>query len=186
MSTDQLSLYYNNAQKDQTGYTAFHQHFGSDITSASFSFNWSRGCGATQTRAARRYATAQTRNKHWIFMWHHYQSAGEMSCMLLIVASALFICHQLKNTKANVLFRIPIHSNVCQLASYNVHGFWVLQMSIGCWKWIFLDSRLIHTLLLQYLCTLWHCYEVNMKFVESKMLFNLLYIIPDINCWMSL
>ncbi len=31
--------------------------FGSDETSASFAFNWSRGRGATLTRAARRYAS---------------------------------------------------------------------------------------------------------------------------------
>ncbi len=46
-------------------YTAFHQHFGSDFTSAFFAYNWLRGREATQTPAARRYAAAQTRNKHW-------------------------------------------------------------------------------------------------------------------------
>ncbi len=30
--------------------------FGSDVTSATFAFNWSRGRGATLTRATRRYA----------------------------------------------------------------------------------------------------------------------------------
>ena len=48
-----------------THYTAFHQHFGSDVTSGSFAINWSRRHGAMLVRAARRYATAKTRNKHW-------------------------------------------------------------------------------------------------------------------------
>ncbi len=45
-------------------YTAFHQHFGSDVTSASFAFNRSRGRGAMITCIAWRYATVQTWYKH--------------------------------------------------------------------------------------------------------------------------
>ncbi len=62
-------------------YTAFHQLFGSDVTSASFAFNWSRGRGAMLTHAARRYAVAQTQNKH---LGRYYQSDGERSCIVFI------------------------------------------------------------------------------------------------------
>ncbi len=49
-------------------YTAFLQHFGSDVTSASFGFNILWGRVARLTHAARRYATAQTQNKHWFYV----------------------------------------------------------------------------------------------------------------------
>ncbi len=41
-------------------YAAFHQHFGSDFTSASFAFDSSRGRGTTLTLAALSYAMTQT------------------------------------------------------------------------------------------------------------------------------
>ena len=42
---------------NDTPYYAQSQYqFGSEVTSASFAFNWSRGRGTTLTRAARRYA----------------------------------------------------------------------------------------------------------------------------------
>ncbi len=47
--------------------TAFHLHFGSDVTTASFAFNLSRGRG-TLTRAVRWYAATQTRNKGWCYV----------------------------------------------------------------------------------------------------------------------
>ncbi len=40
----------------ENDHPAFHQHFGSDVTSASFELYWSRGCGAILTHAVRRYA----------------------------------------------------------------------------------------------------------------------------------
>ncbi len=49
-------------------YTAFPQHFGSDVTSASIVFNWSCECGATVAHTARRYAVMQTRNKRWFYV----------------------------------------------------------------------------------------------------------------------
>ncbi len=48
--------------------TPFHQHFGSDITSAPFTLNWSRVHGATLTCATRRYAAEQTQNKCWFYV----------------------------------------------------------------------------------------------------------------------
>ncbi len=39
--------------------TAFHQHFGSEVTSASFAFNWPCGCGTTLTCAVQDIRTKQ-------------------------------------------------------------------------------------------------------------------------------
>ena len=49
-------------------YMAFHQHFGGDITSASFTFNWSCARGAMLTHAAWWYAAAHTGNLRWFYV----------------------------------------------------------------------------------------------------------------------
>ena len=49
-------------------YTAFGQHFGSDVTSASFAFNWSRGHEARLTHAVRCHGARMEQ------AWRHYQS----------------------------------------------------------------------------------------------------------------
>ena len=49
-------------------YSAFHQHFDSDITSASFAFNWSHGRGDTVTCAAQRRHGANTEKASIFFV----------------------------------------------------------------------------------------------------------------------
>ncbi len=44
------------SRKELLFYDPSQYQFGSDVTSASFAFNWSRGRGATLTSASRRYA----------------------------------------------------------------------------------------------------------------------------------
>ncbi len=72
-------------------YTAFHQHFGSDVTSA---FGWLRGCGATLTHAAQKYPRCKHRT-NIAFMWRCYQSAGEMLYNKLVFYQCFHIGDQL-------------------------------------------------------------------------------------------
>ncbi len=51
-----------------TNYAWFRQHFGSDVTSASFAFNWSWKRRATLTSEEQRYVVALTRNKGWLYV----------------------------------------------------------------------------------------------------------------------
>ncbi len=58
-------------------YTAFHQHFGSGVWSASFVFNWSCGRAVALTRSAQR-CTQRKHGTYIDFMWRRYQIGGEM------------------------------------------------------------------------------------------------------------
>ena len=49
-------------------YTVFHQHLGSDATSASFALTDHAGMEPCITCALLRYTGAQTQNKHWFYM----------------------------------------------------------------------------------------------------------------------
>ncbi len=62
-------LRYSNLNKPM--YTAFHQHFSSDVTSASFAFNWSHG------REYRANTCSARDGTNIDVMWCHYQRAGE-------------------------------------------------------------------------------------------------------------
>ena len=61
----------------QITYMAFHHHFGSDATSVSFAFNWSRGRGATLMCEARIIRCSANKGTSIDFMWRHYQSVDE-------------------------------------------------------------------------------------------------------------
>ncbi len=49
-------------------YTAFHQHFGRDVSSASLALTWLHGRAAALSRAAQRYTVAQTRSLRWFYV----------------------------------------------------------------------------------------------------------------------
>ena len=86
-------------------YVAFHQHFGSDVTSASFVFNWSCGSGATITHAARIYTAVQTWNK-----------------VILYVTTKVVVKGCILHEWAWLAYTKQLHCNVYPQSSYLLHS----------------------------------------------------------------
>ncbi len=72
-----VDVVLSRAIESYTKYITFHLHFGSDVTSASFVFNWLRGRGPSLKREAGSICRGANTEQVLIFMWCHYQSAGE-------------------------------------------------------------------------------------------------------------
>ncbi len=85
--------------RQQICYALSQYQFGSDITSASFAFNWSGRRGATLTGAARRYACCVWERTSVDLFWRHYQTASDLDsiywrqpiCYLLKTANMLYL-----------------------------------------------------------------------------------------------